>query len=53
MYRILREEEEMMSSFLGGGFDALRTPSMSQGDEEFIDESKKSRRLDSHRQQVE
>ena len=33
-------EEEMMSSFLGGGFDAPRTPSMSRGDEESVDESK-------------
>ena len=30
----------MMSSFLGGGFDAPRTPSMSRGDEESVDESK-------------
>ena len=30
----------MMLSFLGGGFDAPRTPSMSRGDEESIDESK-------------
>ena len=29
-----------MSSFLGGGYDAPRTPSMSQGDEESIEESK-------------
>ena len=29
-----------MLSFLGGGFDATRTPSMSRGDEESIDESK-------------
>ena len=40
MYGILREEDEMMSSSLGGGFDAPRTPSMSQGDEESVDESK-------------
>ena len=30
----------MMSSLLGGGFDARRTPSMSRGDEESVDESK-------------
>ena len=30
----------MMSSFLGGGFDAPRTPLMSRGDEESVDESK-------------
>ena len=30
----------MMSSFLGGGYDAPRTPSMSRGDEESIEESK-------------
>ena len=29
-----------MSSFLGGGYDAPRTPSMSRGDEESVDESK-------------
>ena len=29
-----------MSSFLGGGYDAPRTPSMSRGDEESIEESK-------------
>ena len=40
MHRILCEEDEMMSSLLGGGFDALRTSSMSRGDEESIDESK-------------
>ena len=28
-----------MSSFLGGGYDAPRTPSMSRGDEESVDES--------------
>ena len=30
----------MMSSLLGGGFDAPRTPSMSRGDEESVEESK-------------
>ena len=30
----------MLSSFLGGGFDAPQTPSMSRGDEESVDESK-------------
>ena len=29
-----------MSSFLGGGFDAPWTPSMSRGDEKSVDESK-------------
>ena len=33
-------EVNMMSSFLGGGYDAPRTPSMSRGDEESIEESK-------------
>ena len=40
MYQILREEDEMMLSLLGGGFDAQRTPSMSRGEEESVDESK-------------
>ena len=40
MYGILREEVKMMSSLLGGGFDAPRTPSMSRGDEESVEESK-------------
>ena len=40
MHRILREEDKMMSSLLGGGFDAPRTPSMSRGDEESVEESK-------------
>ena len=40
MYRVLREEDAMMSSLLGGGFDALRTPLMSQGEEDSVDESK-------------
>ena len=30
----------MMSSLLGGGFDAPRTPSMSRGEEDSVDESK-------------
>ena len=40
MYGILREEDEMMLSLLGGGFEAPRTPSMSRGEEDSIDESK-------------
>ena len=40
MYQILREEDEMMSSLLGGGFDAPCTPSMSRGEEDSVDESK-------------
>ena len=40
MHRILREENKMMSSLLGGGFEAPCTPSMFQGDEELIEESK-------------
>ena len=40
MYQFLRAEDTMMSSLLGGGFDALRTPSMSQGEEDSVDESK-------------
>ena len=40
MYQILREEEGMMSSLLGGGFEAPQTPSMCQGDEDSVEESK-------------
>ena len=40
MYQFLREEDAMMSSFLGGGFDAPHTPSMSRGEEDSVEESK-------------
>ena len=40
MCRIPREEEEMMSSLLGSGFEAPQTPSMSRGDGDSVEESK-------------
>ena len=40
MHQFPREEDAMMSLFLGGGLDALHTPLMSQGEEDSVDESK-------------
>ena len=40
MHQFLHEEDVMMSLLLGGGFDAPHTPSMSQGEEDSVDESK-------------
>ena len=40
MHRTPREENKMMSSLLGGGFEAPQTPSMSRGDGDSVEESK-------------
>ena len=40
VHQLPHAEDSKMASLFGGGFDALQTPSMTQGDENSVEESK-------------
>ena len=40
VHQLPHAEDSKMASLFGGGFDALQTPSMTQGDEDSVEESK-------------